>query len=509
MMKNIIKRLHICLLLLALLFSSSFVAACSGDGETVTPEITIPENILTNGMAFPKAGGTSTLNIKSNVALEVISSAPEWCKVTAGNPASNSILKYTVTAEANTDTSEREAKVMVKAEGSEVGSFTVRQAAAAEAGSMPGDAKTLAAKMYAGINIGNTLEACDNKNNIAGETLWGNPKVSEAYIKGLKALGFNAVRIPCAWDYYIVNPSTYEIDAAWLDRVGEVVGYCVANDMYAIVNIHWDGGWLEESVTHGYSSEVDAKQKAIWTQVANKLNAYDEHLLFAGCNEPGQQDQGNVGASAIDAILKYEQTFIDAVRATGGNNASRCLIVQGPYANIDKTVNDYTMPKDEVPGRLMVEVHFYDPYQFTMMNHDEAWGKVFLYWGKDNHVSGSVHNATGYEEGHVKQQFQKMKTAYVDKGIPVIVGEYSAMKRTKEDKIEGASGLAYPDIDREMHNKSRAYWNEVVTREAKKHGCVPFYWETGGDMNRATGTAKEAYAIEGIMKGAAAGKYPY
>ena len=101
--------------------------------------------------------------------------------------------------------------------------MTVKQAAG-EVGNMGSDARTLAAKMYAGINIGNTLEACDNKNKIASETLWGNPKVSEAYIKGLKALGFNAVRIPCAWDYYIVNPSTYEIDAAWLDRVSEVVG---------------------------------------------------------------------------------------------------------------------------------------------------------------------------------------------------------------------------------------------------------------------------------------------
>lgn len=508
MMKNIIEKFQICLVLSALLFSS-FVAACSGNDDTVTPEITIPANILTDGMTFSKTGGTSTLNIKSNVALEVTSSAPEWCKVTAESSASSSILKYTVMAEANTDTSDREAKVTVKAGGSEVGSFTVKQTAADETGNMESDARTLAAKMYAGINIGNTLEACDNKNKIASETLWGNPKVSEAYIKGLKALGFNAVRIPCAWDYYIVNPSTYEIDAVWLDRVSEVVGYCVANDMYAIVNIHWDGGWLEESITHGYSSEVDAKQKAIWTQIANKLNAYDEHLLFAGCNEPGQQDQGNVGTSAIDVILKYEQTFIDAVRATGGNNASRCLIVQGPYTNIDKTVNDYTMPKDEVPDRLMVEVHFYDPYQFTMMNHDETWSNVFLYWGKDNHVSGSIHNATGYEEDYVKQQFQKMKTAYADKGIPVIVGEYSAMKRAKEDKIEGTSELAYPDIDQEMHNKSRSYWNEVVTREAKNHGCVPFYWETGGDMNRGTGTAKEAYAIEGIMKGAAAGQYPY
>ena len=87
-------------------------------------------------------------------------------------------------------------------------------------------------------------------------------------------------------------------------------------------------------------------------------------------------------------------------------------------------------------------------YQFTMMNHDENWGKVFLYWGRENHVSGSIHNATGYEEDYVKQQFQKMKTAYADKGIPVVVGEYSAMKRTKEDKIEVLPNLPIPTLTR-------------------------------------------------------------
>lgn len=126
MMKNIIEKFQICLVLSALLFSS-FVAACSGNDDTVTPEITIPANILTDGMTFSKTGGTSTLNIKSNVALEVTSSAPEWCKVTAESSASSSILKYTVMAEANTDTSDREAKVTVKAGGSEVGSFTVNK----------------------------------------------------------------------------------------------------------------------------------------------------------------------------------------------------------------------------------------------------------------------------------------------------------------------------------------------------------------------------------------------
>lgn len=586
-MKNIIERFQFCLTA-AVFVASFFAAACSDNEEVAVPDITIPEKILTNGMTFSKTGGTMTLSIKSNVPLEVTSNATEWCRVAAENTASTTILKYGITADANTETSDREAVITVSAAGSEAGRFTVRQTAAeglivdgstaievpaaggdisvqvvangdvqvvpdvswismvgtramesrtfnfsvssnlleareghiiftlgnltetvtvtqaaAEAGSMDSDAKTLAAKIYAGINIGNTLEAT------GGETSWGNPKVTKSYIDGLKALGFNAVRIPCAWDSHITNQATNEIDPAWLDRVSEVVGYCVANDMYAIVNIHWDGGWLEDNVSNGYDERVNAKQKDLWTQIAGKLNAYDEHLLFAGCNEPGQQDQNNLGTDAIDAIRKYEQTFIDAVRATGGNNASRCLIVQGPYTNIDRTVSDYTMPEDKVEGRLLVEVHFYDPYQFTLMGHDETWGKVFLYWGEGNRVEGSAHNATGYGEEYVKEQFAKMQTAYVDKGIPVVLGEYSAMKRTKEDVIEGTSDAAYPDIDEEMHNRSRACWNEVVTREAKDHGCVPFYWETGVDVNRGTGAAKEAYAIEGIMKGAADGKYPY
>ena len=578
MMKNIIEKFQICLVLSALLFSS-FVAACSGNDDTVTPEITIPANILTDGMTFSKTGGTSTLNIKSNVALEVTSSAPEWCKVTAESSASSSILKYTVMAEANTDTSDREAKVTVKAGGSEVGSFTVKQTAAdgliisnstsfdlpaaggdvsgvvetngdvqavsdvswikavntramedkifkftvspnplgareghisftlgsltetvavkqgaGETGNMESDARTLAAKMYAGINIGNTLEACDNKNKIASETLWGNPKVSEAYIKGLKALGFNAVRIPCAWDYYIVNPSTYEIDAAWLDRVSEVVGYCVANDMYAIVNIHWDGGWLEESITHGYSSEVDAKQKAIWTQIANKLNAYDEHLLFAGCNEP------NVENTAQMAVLKsYEQTFIDAVRATGGNNAVRNLIVQGPSTDIGKTDNLFgDMPTDVVKDRLMVEVHYYTPWTFCGLEKDEDWGRMAYFWG-DYKVEGSNRNATSGDMTEMSELFAKMKSQFVDKGIPVILGEYGAMVRT---------GLGE---NQEAHNKSREQFNEVVTREAKNHGMVPFFWDGGtfAMIKRADGTIGDKYTYDGIMRGAKEGKYPF
>lgn len=575
-MKNIIKRFQIILVLLAL-FLSSFVSACSSDDETATPEITIPEKILMNGMTFSKVGGTSTLNIKSNVALEVTSSAPDWCKVTAENSTSSTILKYAVTTEANTEPSDREANVMVKSGGSEVGHFIVKQTAAdglvvesttfpekvpAEGGNyivtlitngdvqvavdsdwikevstraamseavksfivsvnygtarsglitltlgtltetvvvsqmagqlpdegMESDAMTLAAKMYAGWNLGNTLEA------IGGETAWGNPKVTAELIKSVKELGFNAVRIPCSWDQYIEDGGTYKVKDEWLNRVYEVVGYCVSNDMYAIVNIHWDGGWLENNCTADKQEANNKKQKALWTQIANKLNVYDEHLLFAGCNEP------NVENTAQMAVLKsYEQTFIDAVRATGGNNAVRNLIVQGPSTDIGKTDNLFgDMPTDAVKDRLMVEVHYYTPWTFCGLEKDEDWGRMAYFWG-DYKVEGSNRNATSGDMTEMSELFAKMKSQFVDKGIPVILGEYGAMVLT---------GLGE---NQEAHNKSREQFNEVVTREAKNHGMVPFFWDGGtfAMIKRADGTIGDKYTYDGIMRGAKEGKYPF
>ncbi len=582
MRKHIVTSFDRCLILW-LLSTFFLMTSCSdNDDSSVTPEVTIPENIVNNGMAFAKTGGTNNLSIKSNVPLEVISSAPDWCKITPEASASSTIFKYTITVDANATTEDRTSTITVNAGGSKIDHFIVTQTAAdgleivdpttklfevsaaggnisvklstngevqvtsdatwitatdtrammqkiynfsvsanfveareghisftlgnltesvtvkqakGESGVMTSDAKTLAAKMYAGINIGNTLEAP------TGETDWGNPKVSKTYIDGLKVMGFNAVRIPCAWSSHIVNETTYEIDAKWLDRVSEVVGYCVANDMYAIVNIHWDGGWLEDHIFSNDSETINTKQKALWTQIAGKLNGYDEHLLFAGCNEPGMNETTtggkNFDAASVATIVRYEQTFIDAVRATGGNNASRCLIVQAPSTNIDAADTWYkTLPTDKVPNRMMVEVHFYDPYQFSMMEEDANWGKMFWYWGADNHVSGSEHNATSGEESYVKEQFQKMKTNYVDKGIPAIIGEYSVIKRIVSE-------------NQEAHDNSRAYWNEVVTREAKNHGLVPFHWETGSEVNRNTGAVTDKYVIDGIMKGAKEGQYPY
>lgn len=586
-MKMTMKRFQTYLMVLWALSLTCFVATSCSDDETAAPETIIPENLLANGMTFAKDGGTLALNIKSNVALEVTSSAPDWCTVTSLPSTSTTVSKYSVTTTANTQTDDRTATITVKAGGVEAGTISVKQTAAdglvvasttlpdevpaaggsytvtlstngdvevetdvnwitttetramtertvsfsvaanlltareghitftlgtlvetvtvkqaaGEAGDMSSDAKTLAKKMYAGVNIGNTMEVP------GGETGWGNPAVSKTYVDGLKAMGFNAVRIPCAWNSHLVEgTTTNEIDPDWLERVSEVVGYCVSNDMYAIVNIHWDGGWLEDHILGGYNEEIDQKQKALWTQIATKLNGYDEHLLFAGTNEPGMNETSSTDGvfkdpEDIRTIMRYEQTFVDAVRATGGNNATRCLIVQAPGTRIDDAVSGtYAMPTDVVADRLLVEVHFYEPYNFCQMGEDASWGYTAWYWGEKNHISGSDHNAGWGEEDYVTERFATMKEAFVDKGYPVIVGEYAAMKRTKDE---------YPDIDEQAHNNSRAYWNEVVTREAKNHGCVPFYWETGTDVNRNTGAVREDYAIEGIMKGAEAGVYPF
>jgi aryl-phospho-beta-D-glucosidase BglC (GH1 family) len=351
---------------------------------------------------------------------------------------------------------------------------------------MNSDAMTLAKKMYAGWNIGNTLEA------IGGETAWGNPKISENYVKKIKELGFNAIRIPCSWDQYIENTTTYKIKDSWLDRVNEVVGYCVNNDMYVIVNIHWDGGWLENNCTPDKQVANNKKQQALWTQIANKLNHYDEHLLFAGTNEPNADD-----ATKMAVLKTYLQTFVDAVRATGGNNAVRNLIVQGTNTNIGLTTTLFgNMPNDVVENRLMLEVHNYDPWTFCGMDKDESWGKMAYYWGAYE-IPGSDRNSTYFEEDEMKATFNQMTTNFVNKGIPVILGECGA--------ITFHTGI--PNL--EAHILSRKLYDKTMIREAKNHGLVPFYWETGGVIDRNTGAIKESYDYDGIMEGAAEGKYPF
>lgn len=351
---------------------------------------------------------------------------------------------------------------------------------AADATGMGSTAVQLASRIRLGMNIGNTLEA------MQGETSWGNPMITEALIKSVKANGFNAIRLPVSWDQY-ANQQTAKIDQAWLDRVKQVVKYCVDNQMYVIVNIHWDGGWLERNVVPDKQVAVNAKQKAYWSQIATQLRDFDEHVIFAGANEPSVD-----AVTQMPTLNSYHQTFVDAVRATGGKNAYRTLVVQGPAVDIEKSAKWWTgMPTDTISNRLMYEVHFY-PWNFTLMEKDEVWGNQFYYWGKGNHsTTDTAHNPTWGEEDYVDQEFLSIKQQFVDKGIPVVLGEYAAMLRTN---LTG-DALA-------LHKKSRVYYMNYVTRSAVTHGVIPFYWETDGLINRRDYTVVDPDGLNALVTGA-------
>lgn len=370
-------------------------------------------------------------------------------------------------------------------------------AGAAQAATLP-KATEVYAKMGLGWNIGNTLEAP------GGPTTWGNSYPTKELLDSVKAAGFNTVRIPTAW-YTHADTVSNTIRASWMDSVKTVVDHCVDNDLYCILNIHWDSGWLENNVYAGKHplSDVDsaysdtakiiARQKSFWTQIATAFKDYDEHLLFAGLNEPGVNDpwlkSGQVpfDQARMGVLKAYEQTFIDAVRATGGNNQTRTLIVQAPRTEIElaESLFQNNLPIDPSgAGYLMAEVHFY-PYQFSLMTKDEDWGNQYYYWDGYLSKTDTTHNVgwnvysksrTPYgSAAWVDSLFGLMKTAFYDKGIPMVLGEFGAVKRLSQVSGDNLR----------LHLQSRAAFYGKVAAASKANGLVPVAWDAGGedDMN--------------------------
>lgn len=489
-----------------LLITFLSVWACSSDKES-EPDNSIPVvKTLTanvNHIDFQNSGNAADVSITTNATTWTISSSGAgWIQLSQNSGISGTtVLK--ITALANTTSATRTAIITissaevssVQVSVSQVGTIPVvnlypsynTNPVAVDATGMGSTAVQLAAKIKLGWNIGNTMEAT------GGETAWGNPKVTKALIDLVKANGFNAIRIPCSWNQNLANATTAQIRTEWLDRVKEVVQYCVDNDMYVIVNIHWDGGWLENNCTEAQKEANNAKQKAFWEQIATHLRGFDEHLLFAGANEPNVEN-----AAQMAVLTSYHQTFIDAVRSTGGKNAYRNLIVQGPSTDIEKTNKLMTtLPTDKVANRMMAEVHYYTPYQFCLMDKDANWGKMFYYWGANYHSTTDVtRNPTWGEEADLDKFFVSMKTQFVDKGIPVILGEFGAIRRD-------LTGDALT-----LHLNSRAYFLKYVVKQAKANGLIPFYWDAGNLgvntmslFDRNNNTIYDSQALNALLDG--------
>ena len=286
-----------------------------------------------------------------------------------------------------------------------------------------------------GINLGNTLEACDNnvgiKTNtpLSYETHWGQPKTTQAMIDGMKAAGFDTIRIPVAWMTNATHlyEGDYTIDADYMDRVEEVVRYARKAGMYVIVNDHWDGGWYgmfgsESAETRALAMEA---YKGMWQQIAERFRDYSDYLIFESANEElGTRFDENSPLYCSDSVVTYlndderyaltneiNQTFVDVVRATGGNNATRFLLIAGYGTNIDQTCDDrFQMPKDTADSKLMVSVHYYDPWSYCGASSAASATK----WGK----------VSDYE--YMDQQLAKM-TKFTEAGYGVVIGEYGAL----------------------------------------------------------------------------------
>lgn len=353
--------------------------------------------------------------------------------------------------------------------------------AAPDQAGMTETAAEVAAHMRLGWNIGNTLEAT------GGETAWGNPAITRQLIDLAKASGFDAIRLPVAWNGH-ADARTARIDPAWIARVRQVVQYCIDDDLYVVLNIHWDGGWLENNVTPAKADDVAARQRALWRQIATAFRDYDERLIFASANEPSVDT-----AEQMAVLLRYHQAFVDAVRATGGRNAFRVLAVQGPSTDIEKTDRLLTaMPSDPAPNRLMLEVHYYTPYNFAGLAEDQSWGRQFYYWGQNFHSRTDVgRNATWGEESAADTLFATLKRKADALGVPVIIGEFGAMRR---DTLRG-DALA-------MHLASRAHYLAYVAHLAHANGMVPFFWDNGaGVIDRRRTAVSDPRALAALRAG--------
>lgn len=333
----------------------------------------------------------------------------------------------------------------------------------------------MAKEMSPGWNLGNTLEATP------GETAWGNPRANQELFDAVKAAGFKSVRIPVSWAAHADFDD--DISSSWMARVTEVVNEARKAGLYVVLNEHWDGGWQQP--TADKQAHVNARLAKLWTQIAANFKDYDDYLLFAGTNEVGVQGvYGPPTAENAAAQNSFNQTFVNTVRAIGGNNAKRVLVVQGYNTNIDATIANNTIPSDTAANRLMMEVHYYDPYNFTINDKSHIWQ-----WG----AIATDPNATETwaNEAYADAQFEKMKTHFIDKGVAVILGEYSAMMKAE---YEG-------------HERYRVYWDIYITKSAYQHGLVPMYWDGGatgnhaaGLFNRAAGTKAYPYLIDAIVK---------
>ena len=331
-------------------------------------------------------------------------------------------------------------------------------------------------KMTAGWNLGNTLDAFSTD---AYETCWGEPVAEEFLIKQFKDKGFDVVRVPVTWWQHMDEEGT--VDSVWMARVETVVNYVLDNGMYCIINVHHDTGAHADSWIKADSANYEASHerfKKLWTQIAVHFRDYGEKLLFEGYNEmltgttPDAEWAEPKNLANLEVVNKYAQDFVTTVRATGGNNEFRNLIVNTySGAHTPNTLAGFRVPTDPNGNQnhLAVEVHSYDPWDWV-----------------------NTENMTWSERcsKEIANMFEALDTTFIQKGYPVILGEYGSngeqektINATCTDAQKQEAGRQAADMTRlcKQYGASGIYWMGIVEFNDRKQASFKWTLEQVAD----------------------------
>lgn len=320
-----------------------------------------------------------------------------------------------------------------------------------------------------GWNLANTMESVadwvSGANASDYETAWGQPVTAKRMIDSLKTCGFNSVRIPVAWSNMMTKDGTYTISDRYFKRVDEIINYVLDNEMYVIINIHWDGGWWEDFGSEDLSIREEAmvRYHAMWQQISDHYKDYSYRLILESANEElGNASRGSRSEEeAYQTVNEINQNFVDLVRQSGGLNSNRHLLIAGYNTDIDATCDPrYIMPEDTVSDKLLISVHYYTPSTFCIASEkDNSWGYMDS-WGTES----------DYEQ--MKMNFEKMKK-FTELGYGVIIGEYGVT----EKKVDGVN---------QIKEGTDAFIKNVVAL-ANENGYCAMLWDTGVIYNRRSG----------------------
>ena len=463
-------------------------------------------------VAFDRYGGEATVTVTSSEQ-PTVSTSTAWCGVQAGSIGSNRETTVTIAAAANATTSSRSGSVTISCGKESVTVNLTEEAYSVSTASTTAlTPEQVFNAMGPGWNMGNHMDAVSN--GVAGETIWGNAKCTQATFDNVKKAGFKAVRICTTWTGHIGEAPAYRLEDKWLERVAEIVGYAEKAGLVAIVNTHHDETyWLDISKAYNNNTQNEKVKDEIfcvWTQIARRFADKGEWLVFESFNEI--QDGGWGWSAAFQAnpdaqykvLNDWNQVFVNAVRGAGGNNATRWLGIPGYAASPGFTITGLVLPKDYTnANRLMVAVHDYDPYNYTLNT------PLVRQWG---HTADKDKRCSDADEEGVVAVFDNLKKAYLDKNIPVYLGEMGCSRHADED-------FAYQQYYMEYFCKAAAdrllpmyLWDNGATGVGpEKHG----YFDHGtgafvdakaenliGIMVKAVTTKDPAYTLESVYDSA-------